>query len=134
MYGIVSPLAAINVADIIASPDDQALFELEKRMGAVEDAEVARLAKINDLEAYLFEARTLVSSNKSFFEDAEAVEKEIDCVEKWFFDNIDDATLDGELFVEKHESLKKLIHEKGARYFEAERAKEAALNDELEKA
>eukprot|EP00928_Gymnodinium_smaydae_P087948 TRINITY_DN72119_c0_g1_i1.p1 TRINITY_DN72119_c0_g1~~TRINITY_DN72119_c0_g1_i1.p1 ORF type:complete len:752 (-),score=184.54 TRINITY_DN72119_c0_g1_i1:335-2590(-) len=136
---------AVKVAWDLASqksclPDEAALEackELEQYMAQVNSDEVARLASCNALESFIYEVKSWLSGPDRKLLAPDVTEPIVEEMQRWFEDaQYDDSTTTA-MYVERHESLKQKLEEKGTEFFEKRRKekeeKEKFLEEEAEK-
>ena len=100
--------------------DESRLTELraiQERIEIVHHKEVARLAKKNDLESYLFQVKYwLDEDEKTGLMPRNEIQSRLDSMWLWFEDNMETASM--EEFESQTNDLKNFVEEKGSKFFE----------------
>ncbi|CBZ49689.1 putative DNAK family domain containing protein [Neospora caninum Liverpool] len=123
----VQPFALTD--DRLAEPGLEALAT---RLAATEAKELARCAVRNAMEAYLFQMQGALSGpHANLFRDKEEISGILRTNEDWLLDHPD---ADQEAFEAKFESLKQMLQEKCANYFDAVEKERQQKERELEDA
>ena len=104
-----------------SKPDRNRLIELEvlqSRIESVHKEEVARLAKKNDLESFLFQVKYWLDEDERTGKNLlprQQIQAELDSLWLWFEDNVESGS--GEEFEFKNETLKNFVQEEGKEFF-----------------
>jgi len=111
--------------------------ELEAWMSKTNGEEVRRLEKCNELESFVYEARSWLSGPDRALLKPETTEPLLEEAARWFEDAQYDETSTHAMFEEKLDTLKKQLEEHGSEFYEKKRKekeeKDKFLDAEAEK-